>query len=102
MFYLRDGAINLLIEVLTKLYEERGVFNGSDDYPTIIDLIKYLNSISFRPGSRYSGYHESLVNRFNGLHESLGEVIRCKKGFDLTKEKEGLKMVKETLEELES
>lgn len=89
VFYLRDGAINLLIDVLTNLYEERGVFNGSDDYPTIIDLIKYLDSLSFRPGSRFSGYHESLVNRFKGLFESLEDVICCKKGFDLTKKKEG-------------
>lgn len=89
VFYLRDGAINLLIDILTNLYEERGVFNGSDDYPTIIDLIKYLDSLSFRPGSRYSGYHESLVNRFKGLFEALPDTLCCKKGFTLTKEKEG-------------
>jgi hypothetical protein len=89
VFYLRDGAINLLADLLTKLYRERGVFDGSGDYPTIIDLIKLLDSLSFRPGSRFSGYHESLVNRFKGLLESLEETLCCKKGFDLTKNQKG-------------
>ncbi|MGD2091872.1 MAG: ATP-binding protein [Candidatus Aminicenantes bacterium] len=89
VFYLRDGAINLLGDVLTELYRKKGCLDGGDDYPTIADLLKSLYSLSYKPGSRHSGYLESLINRFKGLIENLGDVICCKKGFDLTKEKEG-------------
>lgn len=87
--FLRDGAINLLRDILIKLYEERGVFNGSQDYPAISDLVQALEKLSFRQGSRFAGYLESLVNRFTGLLYSLPETLCCQKGYNLTKEKEG-------------
>lgn len=89
VFFLRDGSLNLLGEVLTKLYRERGIFEDSDDFPTIIDLVRCLDSLSFRPGSRFSGYHESLVNRFKSLLDNLEPVLCCKKGYHIAKEKEG-------------
>lgn len=87
--FLRDGSINLLREFLIKIYIVRGIFNGGDDYPTILDLVNLLENTQFKPGSRFSGYLESLTNRFKGLLENLSETFTCKKGYDLTKEQEG-------------
>ncbi|MGD2084568.1 MAG: ATP-binding protein [Candidatus Aminicenantes bacterium] len=86
VFYLRDGTINLLRNLLNDLLNSRGIYNGNDNYPTIHDLVNMLDNIQFKPGSRYSGYHESLTNRFKGLQENLGDTLACKKGFDLTNE----------------
>jgi hypothetical protein len=86
VFYLRDGSMNLLHTILHELFEKRGLIEGGKDYPTIMDLVAILEKLQFRPGSRFSGYHESLVNRFKGLLENLGDTLCCKRGYDLTKE----------------
>jgi hypothetical protein len=75
-FYLRDGSINLLHDLLYRLFDSRRIFEGGDDYPTISDFIRILEKTQFRPGSRFSGYHESLTNRFKSLLENLGETLR--------------------------
>lgn len=84
-FYLRDGSINLLDKLHYNLYANNGIFDGGDDYPTILDLISLLDKIQFKPGTRFSGYHESLSNRFNGLLDNLGDTLTCKKGYNLFK-----------------
>lgn len=89
VFFLRDGSINLLRKMLYELFESKGILSGGDNYPTILDLVNLLENTQFRLGSRYSGYHESLVNRFKGLLENLRDNLCCKRGYDLTKEQSG-------------
>ncbi len=83
VFYLRDGSINLLRKILYNLYEDKGILEGSKNYPTIIDLMNTLEAMEFKPGTRHSGYHESLINRFSGLRASLGESLECVRGYPL-------------------
>ncbi len=83
VFYLRDGSINLLRKVLWNLYENKGVFAGGRNYPTIVDLMNLLESIEFKPGTRFSAYLESLINRFGGLKTGLGRSLECVQGFHL-------------------
>ena len=44
VFYLRDGSMNLLHTLLHDLFASRGIFEGGDDYPTILDLIAVLKT----------------------------------------------------------
>jgi len=83
VFYLRDGSINLLDNLLRNLYENNGIFAGSRNYPCLRDLLNLIERIEFKPGTRFSGYHESLVNRFRGLDGELGETFACKRGYDI-------------------
>lgn len=85
VFFLRDGSINLLSEVLTSLYEKSGVFAGGENYPTLNDLIRLLESKKYKGWSRTSGYQESLINRFKGLQDSLGNTLACEKGYEIEK-----------------
>jgi hypothetical protein len=78
--HLMDGSINLLDQVLKELYEER----AGDDYPTFSDYHRKLTTLSFRAGSRYAGYLESLLNRATGILNHLGPIYDCVQGFDLT------------------
>lgn len=82
--WLREGGINLIDDIFKNLYENSGVFNGSENYPTILDVMNFLRSIQFKPGSRYSMYHESVISRFGGLYDNL-KCLRCRKGFDIRK-----------------
>ena len=83
VFYFRDGSINLLDGIIRGLYANRGVLDGGSDYPSIADLVATLDRMEFKPGTRFSGYHESLVNRFRSLAANLDKALSCRRGFDL-------------------
>lgn len=85
-FFCRDGSINMLRTLLHDIYRSRGIFSGSEDYPNLLDLVKLLRSTEFKSKQRFSGYLESLQNRFNGLLDALGDTLCCKRGYDMTKE----------------
>ena len=40
--WIRDGGENLTGDVLTNLYENNGVYSGSENYPTILDVMNHL------------------------------------------------------------
>jgi hypothetical protein len=84
-FYLRDGSINLLDNLLLNLFKNRGNLDGGNDCPCLPDLLNLLDRIEFRPGTRFSAYHESLVNRFRGLDGELGKTFNCRRGLDIRK-----------------
>jgi len=83
VFYFRDGSMNLLDGIIRSLYANRNVFEGGSDYPALPDLLATLDRMEFKPGTRFSGYHETLVNRFRGLAGSLGETLSCRRGYDV-------------------
>ena len=69
-----------LIEAVSKLYEEFGVFSGNDTCPTMIDLYEKIKSYSFRGNSRKSGYQDSIMNRLEAyvsLNPELFEYSKC-------------------------
>ncbi len=69
--YLRDGSCNLLLKTVGDLYRERGVLDGSRDYPLAADVFQALITRKFSAQSRHAGYLETLVNRFHGLLQSF-------------------------------
>ena len=83
VFFLRDGSINLLDGILRALYGRGNVFDGGRDYPTVHDLVATLDRMEFKPGTRFSAYHESLTNRFRGLAANLDRTLSCRRGYDL-------------------
>ena len=79
--WLRDGSLNLAVDVLRNVNRNNGVYSGSENYPTILDVLDHLRTLQFKTGTRYSGYHESLINRFRGFFNSMGNVQVCIRGF---------------------
>ena len=83
VFFLLDGSINLLDHLIRNLYKNKGVFEGSQSYPSLSDLIRLLEAVEFKPGTRFYGFRESLLNRLLGLQGELGKALACAKGFDI-------------------
>lgn len=83
VFYFRDGSTNLLDGIVRNLYANKGVLDGGSDWPALPDLLATLDRMEFKPGTRFSGYHETLVNRFRGLAGSLGKTLSCRRGYDV-------------------
>ncbi len=70
----------LLIDATTKLYEKYGVYDGKDEYPTMIDLYEKIRSYNFRGNSRRAGYQDSIMNRLEAyvsLNPELFEYSKC-------------------------
>lgn len=82
-FFLRDGSINLFDTIIRNLYANRGVFDGSENYPTILDVVNFLKTIEFKPGTRFFGFQESLLNRCSGIQQDLGDCQKCRTGYSL-------------------
>jgi len=81
-FYLRDGAANLLFMILNNLLMNRDVYSGSENYPTVLDVVNFLDTLEFKAGTRFYSYLESLKNRFRGeLLGSMGNVLSCRRGY---------------------
>lgn len=69
--FLGDGGSNMLKNIVGKMYRERGVLDGSNDYPIATDVFGKIVTAKYSAGSRYKGFAESLVNRFCGLLQSF-------------------------------
>ena len=62
---LLDGSESLLLRVLTGLYRDHGIFDGSLDYPTLYDLRGRIVRLKIPRYSRESGFRDSIKNRLD-------------------------------------
>ncbi len=65
--YLRDGSCNFLLKTVGEMYEERGVLDGTRDYPTLTEVFQKLLTCKYSVQTRTAGFVESLVNRLSGV-----------------------------------
>ena len=77
---LLDGSENLLNIAVTELYEQLGVFRGSDYYPSLVDLYNKIKSYNLRGNYRESQFQQSLCNRLGAYKLVLGETAEYNQG----------------------
>lgn len=82
--FMRDGSLNLMSELVHKLYTERGVFTGSEDYPCLEDVFQEAKRARWRLDSRRGQYGEVLMSRLGNLLDNMRPTYLCKKGFPIT------------------
>lgn len=82
--FMRDGSINLLSELIHKLYADRDVFGSGDNYPCLEDVYQEAKHARWRLDSRRGQYGETLLSRVGSLVENMGATYRCKRGFPIT------------------
>jgi len=80
---LLDGSESLLIRAMKKLYDEFGVFEGSDTYPTIIDLHEKVQSYNFKGNRRDAGFQDSILNRLHAYIDLNKEVYEYSRGIPI-------------------
>lgn len=81
MFSLMTGSEGFLYTEASKLFEIFGVWEGSDTYPTINDLLSFLENNSYGYRTKEYGYWEVCVNRLRSMTRSLGRMTQCDKDF---------------------
>ena len=80
---LLDGSHNTISVVTRDLFRERGVFDGSEDYPTVREVRDRIASPKHRAGSRSAGFQESLLNRLDMMLAEAPRMYAYRKGIPL-------------------
>ena len=82
-FGLLDGSSSLLLVILHGLYEQRGIFEGSQNYPSMEDLFDACAGHSVRPGGREAHFKDSVLNRLRAILTTNGDIFDCTVGYSL-------------------
>lgn len=80
---LLDGSEALLTKAMYELFEERGIFKGSQEFPVLFDLLEKIKSYKFRGYSRALGYQDSIMNRLESYLIANPNMYSYSKGFAL-------------------
>jgi DNA helicase HerA-like ATPase len=83
-FGLLIGSQSLLQKVLYEIFRERGIFDGSRNYPTLHDLRAKIASLNLRPYSRTGQSQDSLLNRLDGMLFESPRTYAYSKGFPVS------------------
>lgn len=87
-FGLLEGSGDFLANNVDEVYQAYGVYEGSDTYPTIRDLLTLIASKSHDRDHLYGPYRDFLQRvseRLSMLLVTLGDVLDVEQGFDLRK-----------------
>jgi len=73
--YIRDGGQNLFEDSLLRLLRSKGVFSGSNRFPSLVETLRYFESLKLG-GSEVRGkaWLESLINRMKMLVNAFEET----------------------------
>jgi len=80
---LLDGSESMLLRLVTELFKEFGVFDGSENYPSLFDLYEKCKSQKISRFSREAGFRDSIQNRLEAYIITSPELYDCSKGFSL-------------------
>ena len=83
-YYLLVASKRIVLGEVKKLYDDYGVFSGSDTYPSMLDLQESLDL--YKPKSRSyrkADWLESARNRMDECLISLDTMFDCDQGFKI-------------------
>lgn len=82
VWMLFDGGSYLLGHVLRDLYQARGCYQGSNNWPTLSILSEHLTRMRFG-GNQYreAGWLESLKRAVQTMIDGFGQALNCSQGF---------------------
>jgi hypothetical protein len=80
-YWLMQGTKGLIQNKLFQLFQDYGVFDGKDTYPTLHDLFQILDKHSLqRQTGRDANFLESAQNRVDECLKPLGRIFDCDRG----------------------
>ena len=80
---LLDGSENMGSRALSELYEERGIFDGGSNYPSLYDLRDKIKSYRVNRYSRDASFQDSLLNRLDAYLIAAPDTYHCSHGFPI-------------------
>lgn len=74
---LLSGSKNFLMAQIHKLYELYGIFEGGNEFPSMIELHELLQKARYSLITKDARYLETVRNRMNSTILALGKVFDC-------------------------
>jgi hypothetical protein len=78
-----DVGQSMMFTELHKLYEQRGVYDGSTDYPSFLDLLERIKALKLNRYSNLARTQDSLCSRIEMLLAMTGSCYDCCVGYAL-------------------
>jgi hypothetical protein len=75
------GSEGFLFTETSKLFKIFGVWDGEDTFPTLNDLLSFLEQNNYGYRTKEHGYWEVVVNRLRNMSRALGGMVECDKDF---------------------
>jgi hypothetical protein len=80
---LKQSSKNILFDILNWLFKKRGIYNGSNNYPTCQDVLNVLkNRKKIAKTYQEKASYEALINRFNSFVH-VGDTFTTKESLDI-------------------
>ena len=80
---LMVASKSMLIKALNELFEQMGVFNGSGNYPTTLDLLNKVQSYNLKGKYRSAQFQDTIINRLYAFNYQLGECCSYSQGISI-------------------
>ena len=80
---LLDGSESLLLRIVNNVYLARGIYDGSQDYPTTFDICAALDDLRINRYSREAGFRDSLKNRFDAYLSISPQTLSYSHGYSI-------------------
>ena len=82
VYWLLSGSKGIILQHIDQLYQDYGVYDGGDVFPSMHDLYDSLKRHKLdRKYGREAGFLESAQNRVNECLLSFGHILNWDKGF---------------------
>ena len=83
-YFLGEGVAFLLQKAIDRVYQEKGVYDGSSDYPTFLDVLRVLEGMKVK--GRKALWMDSTLRTLGVLcFGEFGRVLNAKEHFDISK-----------------
>lgn len=69
--WLGEVSVNLFGRIVTKVYRDRGIFNGSNDWPSLSDIIEATELVDAPRGSDKAKAREKIIDRLSTIRAML-------------------------------
>lgn len=81
--FMREGSLNLMSEMVHKLYTDYGILNGGENYPCLEDIYQEVKRSPIRKDSLRGRHAETLLSRLINILENMRPTYLCRKGFPI-------------------
>lgn len=82
-YFTGEGVTYLLQTAIDRAYKENGIYSGSDEYPTFMDVLRQLELIKIK-GFRQGQWWDSALRVLSTLtFGEMSKVVCCKKQFNI-------------------
>lgn len=72
---------SILYELVHELYQKNGIYEGSENWPTFIDLLNHAENKNYPKLQKRDYVLDSIISRLRMISYNIGDCLNVQKGF---------------------